>query len=234
MNKNWKKFEQLTEKCYMNMIGKEKDSGCWKQAYESLREIVIDERSVQPDFAQELYQLDDATDYKYDVQGWLLDCLDELDMRQEYTDLLKMTDELLELFQWKEDSPSDIKFMKASALGALGRNEEAAEFCKGWLDEEPDTVVAISAAIYANMAVRNMKAVEALINEHIKEDTECTEDNDILFTAASTYYKITGNKKEKKRIDKAIKKYEEFLTNFYMGSDEDEDYFEMDEELPFI
>ena len=28
--------------------------------------------------------LDEATDYKYDISEWLEDCLDEIDMREEY------------------------------------------------------------------------------------------------------------------------------------------------------
>ena len=28
-NKKWKQFEKLTEQCYMNMIGADKDGICW-------------------------------------------------------------------------------------------------------------------------------------------------------------------------------------------------------------
>lgn len=232
MNKKWNKFDQLTEKCYMNMIGAEEDNNCWIQAYEVLREIITEERKKQPDFALELYQLDEDTDYQYDVQGWLQDCIDELDMREERDSLLSVINELLELFQWKESSASEFKAVKSSVLSRLGRADEAADFCKEWIREEPDNIFAIAATIYASIAIRDMEKAEALIKQHIKEDTECTEDNDILFTAASTYYQVTGNKKEQKRIDKEIKKYEKFLEDFYMG-DAEEDFFDYDEELPF-
>ena len=52
--------------------------------------------------------------------------------------------------------------------------------------------------------------------------------------AASTLYQVTGKKKEKKVIDKAIKEYEKYLKDYFESfefEDEDEELF--DDELPF-
>ena len=46
-NKKWKKFGKLTEQCYRNMIGAEKDSSCWEKAFELLMEIVREERQKE-------------------------------------------------------------------------------------------------------------------------------------------------------------------------------------------
>ena len=70
------------------MIGAEKDSSCWEKAFELLMEIVREERQKEPNCFQEVYMLDEATDYKYDISEWLEDCLDETDMREEYEVLL--------------------------------------------------------------------------------------------------------------------------------------------------
>lgn len=234
MNKKWKRFEQLVDSCFMNMIGAQKDGSCWVQTYEVLREIILEEREKQPDFAQELYQLDEITDYKYNIQEWLQDCIDELDMRGEYHNLLKILDELLEMFRWQEDSPSELRFMKSSVLNSLGRKEESVKFCKEWVSAEPENVVAISASVYANIAMNNFEAAGELIKQHIKEDTECTEDNDIMFTAASIYYQKIGDKKAKKRIDKEIERFEEKLENYFMGNNEEDDFPFIDDEFPFI
>lgn len=85
----------------------------------------------------ELYQLDEETDYAYDIQGWLEDYLDDLDMRESKEKLLEVCDELIGMFRWEEEKPSDIRFLKSAALKSLGRAEEAAAFCKKWLAEEP-------------------------------------------------------------------------------------------------
>lgn len=233
-NKKWKKFGQLTEKCYYAMAGLEKERECWNQAFMLFKELVDDMKKERPDGKIELYQLDEITDFKYNVEGWLEDYLDEIDMQEEYEHLLKVCDALLEMFCWEEDTPSEIRFRKASVLGALKRNDEAAEFCRKWLEEDPDNISAVTASVYASLARHDMKTAEELITQHISENTECTEENDILFTAASTYYQVAGKKKEKKRIDQAIKAYEKILEAFWMGGDEDDDEFMWGEdELPF-
>ena len=137
-NKKWKQFDRLTEKCYLNMIGAEKDSSCWLKAFELMKEIILEERKNNPGFASELEVIDDATDYAFDIQGWLEDCLDEIDMREEYETLLKMCNDLIELFGWPEYSGSDIKFRKATVLRELGKTKEASEFCEKWMQNKED------------------------------------------------------------------------------------------------
>lgn len=232
-NKKWKEFEELTGKCYRHLAGFGEDRVCWQNAFETLKQILAEERSRTPDYGAELSQLDDDTDYRYDVQGWLEDYLDEVEMDQEAERLLQVCEELLELFQWKEDNPSDIKFLKASALGSMNRTDDEAAFCKQWLAEEPENILAVTASIYASLASGELETAGQLIKQHIREETQCTQENDILFTAASIYYQETGNKKEKKRIDQELKKYEKFLEEFFMGGGEDEMAWG-DDEFPFI
>lgn len=82
------------------------------KAFELLMEIVREERQKEPNCFQEVYMLDEATDYKYDISEWLEDCLDETDMREEYEVLLGMCDTLLSLFAWPDYTGSDLKFRK--------------------------------------------------------------------------------------------------------------------------
>ncbi len=85
----------------------------------------------------ELYQLDEETDYAYDIQGWLEDYLDDLDMRESKEELLEVCDELIGMFRWEEEKPSDIRFLKSAALKSLGRTEEAAAQSKKIGGEKP-------------------------------------------------------------------------------------------------
>lgn len=233
-NNPWKKFSKLTEKCYMNMCGAVKDTSCWEQAFELLKEIVLEERKENQGFASTLEMLDDATDYNYDIQGWLEDCLDEVDMRGEYTTLLKMCDDLLTLFSWPEYSSSDIKFMKSTVLKQLGKTKEAVKFCEEWLKKEPENMVAAVAGVYTYIDTKEYEKAENLVDKFIIDKSECFEENDMMFTAASKLYGAMGKKKEKKQIDKAIKEYDEYLEDCFIGmdfdEDADEDWFD---ELPF-
>ena len=139
-NKKWKTFNKLTAKCYNNMIRAEADGNCWQQAFELLKEIVREERQNNPNFASEIEMIDDITDYEYDIQGWIEDCFDEMDMRGEHEILLKMCDDLLTMFSWPDYTGSDLKFRKSSALESLGRTEEAVRFCKEWIPPYADEV----------------------------------------------------------------------------------------------
>ena len=233
-NKKWKQFSKLTETCYNNMIGEEKDGRCWLQAFELLMEIVREERQTNPNYASELEMLDEVTDYEYDIQGWLDDCLDEIDMRKEHRTLLKMCDDLLDMFAWPEYTGSDIKIRKAAVMAALGQKRDSAEFCKKWLQKEPENIAAATAGVYAFIEVRAFEEAEKLVDRFIFDKSKCTEENDIMFIAASTLYQVTGKKKEKRAIDKAMKEYEKYLKDYYESfefEDEDEEFF--DGELPF-
>ena len=233
-NKKWNKFNKLTDRCYSNMIGAEKDESCWEQAFELLMEIVCEEREKNPNFVCELELLDDVTDYCYDIQGWLEDCLDEMEMRENHTLVLNMCNNLLDMFVWPEYTGSDLRFRKASAMSQLGQKKETAEFCKKWIQKEPENIVAACAGVYAFIEVKAFEEAEKLVHQFIPDKTQCSEENDMMFEAASRLYQVTGRKKEKKVVVKAMKEYEEYLKEYFESpefDDKDGEFF--DGELPF-
>ena len=59
MNKQWKVFDELTERCYTDMIRNTVDMVNWNSSFKLLTEIISDGRVGNPDFAKELYLLDD-------------------------------------------------------------------------------------------------------------------------------------------------------------------------------
>ena len=101
MNKLWKKFDHITQTCYSNMASGISDISVWNTSFDLLQEIISNGRAEDPDFAKELYLLDDETDYSHDVQGWLEDYLDELDVHEMYPELESVCRKLLRLFEWR-------------------------------------------------------------------------------------------------------------------------------------
>ena len=179
--------------------------------------------------------LDEATDYKYDISEWLEDCLDEIDMREEYEVLFCMCDTLLSLFSWPDYTGSDLKFRKSCVLEALGRKNEAVSFCCKWFEKEPENIMAATAYVYALIGAKEYETAEKLIHQFIIDESECLEENEIMFRAASKYYGAIGDKNKKKQLDKVLKEYETYVDRMieeeWLGSDED-DWIEA-EELPF-
>ena len=163
MNKLWKKFDHLTEICYSNMAHGISDINSWNTSFDLLQEIISNGRAEDPDFAKELYLLDDETDYSHDVQGWLEDYLDELDVHEMYPELESVCRKLLRLFEWKEDYPSDIRFLMASALGNQGRTEEARKYCEDLDADEQDNPLAAAALIYARSREKDCVGAEEVV-----------------------------------------------------------------------
>ena len=156
-------------------------------------------------------------------------------MREEYEVLFCMCDTLLSLFSWPDYTGSDLKFRKSSVLEALGRNKEAVSFCCKWFEKEPENIMAATAYVYALIGAKEYEAAEKLIHQFIIDESECLEENEIMFRAASKYYGTIGDKTKKKQLDKVLKEYEAYVDRMieeeWLGSDED-DWIEA-EELPF-
>lgn len=131
MNKLWKKLDQLSTRCYEDMIQSNPTMDNWDEAFSVLVEITEEGRQRDSSFAQEMYQLEESIEYKCDVTGWFEDYMDELEMCERYDRLQYVCEKVLQLFQWKEESPSDIKFHIAFAMAGQGKNEETLlQVCK--------------------------------------------------------------------------------------------------------
>ena len=183
-NKRWKQFDAFAEKCEENLYGKNKNNSCWQEAYSILKDIVKEGRKKNPDFPKKLYELDELTDFEHDVVGFVDD----------YFEMMKI--------------------YKASALSLLNRKKEAVEFCQAWLNDYPDNIYAVTALIYAMVNSYKhgddtpLDSARELIEKYIQPDTECTDDNDILFTAASILYEAIGDKEAQKQVDDRLNAYE--------------------------
>ena len=117
--------------------------------------------------------------------------------------------------------------------------EEARKYCEDWEAQEKDNPLAAAALIYSMLSMKDYEGAEEIVRQHIEEDTICSEENDVIFTAALQLYKANGNKKMEKKMDNALKEYDKALEKYLMGLDGEELEFgdidwEMDEgDWPF-
>lgn len=119
-------------------------------------------------------------------------------------------------------------------MNALGQKKEAAEYCREWIAKEPENMLAAVAGVYAFIGTKEFTEAEALVDKFIPDKTVCTEDNDIMFTAASLLYDKMGKKKEKKLIDRALQEYDNYLESYFGGMELGEDELDFwDDDLPF-
>lgn len=238
MKNLWEKFNTLTAECYMDMVRVNSGMEVWDACYNLLLTIISQGRETDAAFAPELYCLDEDTDYEYDVENWLEDYLDELDMADRYADLESVCRKLLTLFAWKEEDPSDLYFRISAALGSQGKKEEALAYCEEWYKQDSGNMAAAAALIYVRIGVRDWAGAEDMVKRYIADDMVCTDENEIIFVAASALYKDCKNKKAEKKINKALETYEREIEEYFMGMDEEElefavDYDSDEEDLPF-
>ena len=144
---------------------------------------------------------------------------------------------LLGMFAWEEESPSDIRFLLASALEGQGKTQESLNLCREWTAKEPDNPYAVAALVYAKMNANDLEGAEEIVKQHISDSAVCDEDNDVIFAAAVRLYQKNGNKEMEKKMDNAREEYDKKLGAYLMGlGDEfefgDEEEF-VDDELPF-
>lgn len=224
MNKLWKKFERLTDECYGDMLSANADKSIWHQTFDTLVKIIEEERSKNPDFAKEYYQVDETTDFKYGVDEWITDYLDELAIHKQYEKQYEVCQKIIDLFAWEEQSSADFRFDMAFALREQGKIEEAVEFCEAWYKEEPEAELSAVSLIYAKTSAKDYTQAEQIVEKYISKGDECTEENEVLYRAAVNLYEEKGDKKTAKQMKKSLKKYEDEV---------DRELMEEFEELPF-
>lgn len=224
MNNLWKKFSRLTEDCYVNMVGTGQDKDVWHKTFDVLIRAIEAERSENPDFGKELFQVDEETDFEYGVEDWLMDYLDELGMHKMEEKRYEVCEKIIGLFAWKEQSPAEYRFEMALALKEQGKIDEAVAFCEKWRKEEPEAQLSAVALIYARITAKDYEGAEQLVGKYIPADEECTEENELVYRAAVRLYEEKGDKKTAKRMKKSLEKYEEEV---------EQELMEEFEELPF-
>lgn len=228
MKKLWKKFDDLRDKGYLAIVQTDLGIEPWNNAFSVLLDIISTGRERNPRFAREMYLLDDETEYKHDICGWVEDYLDELSLRGMFVECEAASRKVVDLFEWKEASPSELYFNIASALGYQEKFQEALSFCEEWYAKDETDTVAAAALIYARIGVKDWNKAEEIVKKYISEDGECTEENDIIYLAASALYKASGNKAMEKKMEKAIEAYEEELEREFAELEGDDIDFDLD------
>lgn len=231
----WATFQHLSEQCYLQIAGINKDASCWERAYEQFKQIAKSVQGENDGERKRLIEIDDSTDFEFDLAGWLEDYMDFLGVKKQYDKLIQVCDEVLELFAWDEGEDSEILFQKIITYGLLEENEKAYELSKEWLIEQPNNILADAALIHACIALKKLEEAEQIVKKYINSKTKCNEDNDIIFVAAHILSVVKGDKKEEKRLEKEMQRYEQRLKEefFALEEDDDDEMFIDFDDLPF-
>ncbi|MDE6919781.1 MAG: hypothetical protein K2P40_14650 [Lachnospiraceae bacterium] len=143
----WHTFEDLTAKCYKTLDNGDVMNECWYSAFDTLLEIMEEERLKNPDFFGELADIDQKTENKYNVQGWVDDYFKKLSSLNDYDRIYKDGLRLIDAFQWQKQSSVQIRMRVVNAMERLGMYEAANRYSEEWVGQEPDDMNALFAAL---------------------------------------------------------------------------------------
>lgn len=147
-NVKWHTFEDMTAKCYKTLDnGDDIINECWYSAFDILLEIIEEERGKYPDCFGELAEIDQNTENKYNVQGWVDDYFKKLNSLGDYDRIYRDGLRLLDAFQWQKQSSAQIKMRVVNAMERLGMHEAANKYSEEWVGQEPDDMNALFAAL---------------------------------------------------------------------------------------
>ena len=139
----WERFAELTARCYKAAENENTLNACWNDAFDALMEIVAIKRGEDSSFARELGDMDTLTDFKFNIEGLILDYLDKLWEAGDYETICTNGDKIISIFDWRVESSSAIRTRVINALIKIGKRDEAMQYCLEWIEAEPEDVNAV-------------------------------------------------------------------------------------------
>lgn len=216
----------------------------WFKAWEAVKNFVIDtfyHGNPNPKRKKTLIEIDDETDFKYNLYEWL----DEMVLNLEYANVpekrIQFCKEVMDLFDWSEEAPDSYKAAIAEALAAQGKMEECLAYYEAWISEEPDSIQCIISNFHMLIQQEDYVTAKQLLEKNLRKNSKCTYENDVLFYAAVFLYQKLGDSKNERKYREVLKKYEQDYSATY-GTDldlldepfmEEDGEWDSDEELPF-
>lgn len=176
----------------------------------------------------ELVEIDDETDFKYELYNWLQDMEMEFHNSRLYEERIQFCQEVMDLFAWKEDSADNYKSAIGEALNDLKRYNECDEWLEDWLKEEPDNISCINTYIQCASGRDDWEKAKQLTEKYIGASIEFNGENEILLYRALDVYEGLGEtekaKQYQEKIDEYLKWYEK-NREFYKDDDAEPIYF---------
>ena len=142
-NPEWERFAELTARCYKAAENGNTLNACWNDAFDALMEIVAVKRGEDSSFARELGDMEKLTDFKFNIEGLILDYLDKLWEAGDYETICTNGDKIINTFDWRVESSSAIRTRVINALIKMGKRDGAMQYCQEWIEAEPEDVNAV-------------------------------------------------------------------------------------------
>lgn len=201
----WLDFEKIARQCREEASSQDSNDS-WTRAYGIVKEITkkISERKNCQKIG--LSDLDDDSDYQFDMAEWMREYLDFLLNIKNNKGAEMICQDILWTFSWEIDSSDPFRSYYVKILMLEEKYENACKFCKGWCEMDPDSSSAIAAYIDVLTQCKNFDDAENLIKDYTK-NMKCNMQNKKIYLAAADFYEKTGNEKKKAEYKEAVANY---------------------------
>lgn len=208
----WLEFEKIARQCHEEASSQDINNS-WTRAYGIVKEITrkISERKNYEKIG--LSDLDDDSDYQFDMAEWMREYLDYLLSIKDNKEAEMICQDILRTFSWESDSSDPFKTYYVKALMLEERYENACSFCNEWCEQNPDSSSAIATHIVVLTQCEKYSAAESLIKAYT-ENMKCSMQNKKIFMAAAEFYEKTRNIKKKTDYENEIAIYKANLRQF--------------------
>lgn len=158
----------------------------------------------------ELIDIDDETEFKYELFNWLQDMEMEFHNSGLYEERIRFCQDVIDLFAWKDDSADNYKTGIGEALNDLKRYKECDEWFENWLLEEPDNVSCVNIYIFCASSRQDWEKAKSLTERYISTSMDFNEENEILLYRALGVYEEVGETEKVKQYQKKLDKYQQW------------------------
>lgn len=209
---DWTKAGEKLRESKLSTLGDSAASNSWDEAFKFVVSAVKEERIKDASFAANLCQLDEDTDYQYDLLEMLEKYFDHFEALGQWEKVVEDCNTVIRLFAWKEDMPSQFMFRKGNALEKMKRYDEAEAFGQDWLEEYPDDLYAAASNVYLMLALKKYAEAEKLTKKYLREDLVCDDKSDTFLMAAYRLYEMTNDINAKQRVEKKMADYHNLIS----------------------
>lgn len=198
----WASFNEAYMKALDAFMYMEDENALWIDAWEKFRNTcaALKEENELPDtFAAVIEKYPE-----FDGDEFIMDLADELIDEREFEKLIQITDELQGMFEPDGETEAEIIRAKAESLHGLKRDGEMLAYTQQMYGKYPKNYAVMGVLLDAYRHNRKKKDGRQLLEDLLKNEPECTEENYPFYIAAYQFARYAGLKALAKKMETSI------------------------------
>lgn len=215
----WDEFNDALNDAHMSFMNGDDDGTKWIRAFEAFKKTCasLKEESRLPSKIDEISEIWP----EFGGDSFVEDLVDELADRERFSELYQILEELEEMFEHDDVNGFEIIRGKAEALHGMGDNPQMLSFAQEMYAKYPQSDTVRMLMMNAFRYNRKKKDGRQFMEEILKSEPECNEDNYAFYYAAAQFARYAGMKAQANKLQASI------------DAENDRQIDEMDEEFGF-